>query len=473
MKFSEGFFVSVVIASLALSGCGAKESEQVTAPVVSAISVEADTASNGEVETNYVYSGKTAPVETANVFSLVNGMVDEVYFDIGDRVNAGDVLFTMDTEAIENSLNTARASYQAALANVEVSQTNLDTVNGASMQMQLDSLKNTLETAQMSCEMAQIAYDTAKTSYDNTKVLYEQGFVSQVDMDSVSNALTKAQNDLTQAQNGLAQAQSTYDITSGDLIEENTEKAMAGLKAAQAQANSAAAQIASAEKSLRDAKITSPINGVVTAQNITAGTLLSTSSVPFIITDSSTVIVKVSVSEQIINRLEKGQSVDVKIAAVSDSKMEGKIKTINPAANQSGTYDVEIEIPNNSGNVKTGMFAEVSFVKAKGYNAIVVARDAVISKNNEEYVFVVENGAAVKKNVVMGVDDGHSVQILKGIEEGELVIVKGQSYLNEGSAVNVVVLDGARTDTASKNDNAQQNEYENMPNSDAETSKGE
>lgn len=433
MNLNKKLLIPAVIAALAFGGCGAKDDkEPATAEVSNALSVEVVTASDGEVETNYVYSGKTTPVETANVFSLVSGIVKDVNFDIGDTVNEGDVLFTMDTEAIENSLRTAQAAYQASLANVDVAQTTLDTVNGASMQMQLENLKNALDSAKM-------AYDTAKTSYDNTKALYDQGFVSQVDMDAVTDALKNAENSYNQAQ-------SSYDITSGQLIEENTEKAQASLNAAQAQANSAAAQIASAEKSLRDAQVKSPISGVVTGNNVVAGTMLSTSSVPFTVMDTSSVIVKVSVSEQIINSLEIGASVDVKISAVSNNEMEGKIKTINPAANSAGTYDVEIEIPNITGLVKTGMFAEVSFVKEKGYNAIVVPRDAVINKNNENFVFVAENGVAVKRPVVMGIDDGQTVQVLKGVEEGELVIVKGQTYLEEGNEVNIVAKDGQPTE---------------------------
>lgn len=455
MNFSKKLLASAVIASLAFSGCSGKT--ETVAEVSNALSVEVVAASNGEVETSYLYAGKTAPVETANVFSLVSGIVDTVNFDIGDTVKEGDVLFTMDTESIETNLKALRASYEAALANVEVSQNALAAVDGASTQMQIENAKVSLDSAKM-------AYDTAKTNYENTKVLFEQGFVSQIDMDAVTDAFT-------QAENTYNQAKTSYDLTSGQMLDENRDRAQSSLKAAQAQANSAAAQIEAAEKSLRDAQVKSPINGVVTGKNVTAGVLLSSSSVPFTITDNSTVIVKVSVSEQIINRLEKGQSVDVKIAAVSDSIMKGNIKTVNPAANSAGTYDVEIEISNITGVVKTGMFAEVSFTKAKGYNSIVVDRDAVISKNNEEYVFVAEDGKAVKKPVVMGVDDGETVQILKGVEDGDMVIVKGQTYLEEGNEVEIVVKDGVRIDAEGES-NATDAEGTDTSN-DSSTAKGE
>lgn len=434
---SKNITLAVALAAIvAFTGCSAKEptGEQ----VINTISVEVATAQTGTVETNYVYSGKTAPIETANVFSTISGKVKKVNFDIGDSVKEGDILFEMDTESFETSLKAQQASYAAAMANVSAAQTTLNTVNGASMQMQI-------ENARVSMESAKLARDTAKTDYDNKSVLFTQGYISQIEIDSVKDTYTKAEN-------AYNQAVQTYELTKGQLIAENTKKAQDALNVAQASANASAAQMESIQKSIRDAKVKSPISGVVTANNVTAETILSNSTVPFVIADTSKMIVDVSVSEQIINSLANGQIVNVKIAASGSDKLSGKIKTINPAANEKGTYDVEIEIENASGAIKSGMFAEVSFNKEKGYNSIVLDRDAVVSKNNEDYVFIEKDGIAVKTNVVMGIDDGETVQILDGINLGDNVIVKGQTYLKDGDVVKVVAVDGNTVESTETND---------------------
>ncbi|MGE4213668.1 MAG: efflux RND transporter periplasmic adaptor subunit [Anaerotignaceae bacterium] len=425
-----------LVTMMAFTGCTAKETtgEQ----VINAISVEVATAQTGVVETNYVYSGKTAPIETANVFSTISGKVKKVNFDIGDSVNEGDILFEMDTEDYETSLKVQQASYTAAMANVSAAQTSLDSANGASIQMQIES-------ARVAMENAKLARDTAKTDYDNKSVLFTQGYISQTEIDDAKDAYTKSET----AYNQSAQ---TYELTKGKLVAENTQRAQDALNVAQASANATAAQMESTQKSIRDAKVKSPISGVVTANNVTAETILSTSTVPFVISDTSKVIVDVSVSEQIINSLSNGQLVNVKIAAAGSDKLTGKIKTINPAANAQGTYDVEIEIENASGSIKSGMFAEVSFNKEKGYNAVVLDRDAVVSKNNEDYVFIEKEGVAVKTNVVMGIDDGETVQILEGINLGENVIIKGQTYLKDGDSVQVVAVDGNTVESTETND---------------------
>ncbi|MDD3571119.1 MAG: efflux RND transporter periplasmic adaptor subunit [Lachnospiraceae bacterium] len=447
MNYKNITLAVALAATLAFTGCSAKETtgEQ----VINEISVEVATAQTGAVETNYVYSGKTAPVETAEVFSTIGGKVKKVNFDIGDSVKAGDILFEMDTEAYETTLKSQQASYTAAMASVSAAQTTLDTVNGATMQIQI-------ENARVAMENAKLVMDTAKIDYDNKAVLFEQGYISQTDIDDAKDKFTKAETAYNQAQH-------TYELTKGQMIEENTKKAQDSLNAAQASANATATQMETTKKSIRDAKVKSPISGVITANNVTAETVLSTVTVPFVVADTSKMVVDVSVSEQIINSLSNGQHVNVKIAAADSDKLTGTIKTINPAASAKGTYDVEIEIENASGAIKSGMFSEVSFSKEKGYNSVVLDRNAVVSKNNEDYVFIEKDGIAVKTNVVMGIDDGKTVQILDGINVGDKVIVKGQSYLKDGDVIKVVAIDGntvesANTDDANKVDSTKTND---------------
>ena len=406
---------SIVTFSLIMGGCsnGVEEAEQ------RRIAVEVETAQRGDVETRYMYSGKAKPLKEATVFSLVNGVVNKVNFEVGDFVNEGDILFEMDTEALVTNLSGLRANYQAGLANVTASQVTLDTVDGAQMQMQIEN--------------ARITYENAKSAYENAVIMYDNGFVSE--------------DDMKRASDGYNQAKQAYELTSTDLIEENKKRAQAGLDAANAQASALSAQIRAIEKNIADAKVKSPITGIVTGVNVVEDVLLSTASVPVTISDMSSVIVGVTVSEQIINSLTKGQEVDVKISAISNDLIKGQIKTINPAANRMGTYDVDIEIINTSGTVKSGMFAEVSFSREKGYNSVVVERDVVISKNNEDYVFINRDGVAVKAIVSLGIDDGTVVQILRGVEEGDLLVVKGHKYLNDGDLLNVVSIDGVSNDS--------------------------
>ena len=182
--------------------------------------------------------------------------------------------------------------------------------------------------------------------------------------------------------------------------------------------------------------MTSPISGTVLECNVTEGAEVS--GTPFIIIDLNTVNVEVNVSEQIINSIKEGDSVKLKITTLSDEIFNGSITSIAPGANNDGTYNVKIEINNSDRKLKSGMFAEVYFTKEKSDSSIVLPRSAVMSKDDEYYVFTVENGTAKRAVVNVGIDNGDEIEIKSGINIGDTVVVKGQSYLKDGDPVNDV-----------------------------------
>lgn len=418
---------AVVCAALAMavlfSGCtGSADPVEPQAEEKEAVAVEVMPAKLGDIQSEYLYSGKVKPVEEANVVSTIGGTVQEVFFQVGDRVEKDAVLFQMGTEDIENNLNVLKAQLAATEASVKSAQTGLELVNGAAMQSQIQSAKAGLE-------KAELAYNDMKTTYANNKQLYEAGIISKSDMDQTETGMKNAELAYNQAKEG-------YDLVANQMPAENLRKAQDGLAAAQAQQKAVEAQMASAEKSLRDATVKSPIAGVVTACNLTAGTLYSSAAgAAFTISDTSRVYIDVNVSEELINRIAVGQSVSVKVGAVSDTPLTGTIDRVNPGAGQTGTYNVKIVVDNADGRLKSGMFGEVHFVKEKHEDVIVLPRDAVLTSNDKQYVFVDENDVAKRVEITTGIDTGEQVEVTSGLEQNSSVVVKGQSFLADGDAI--------------------------------------
>ncbi len=466
---------------LLMSGCSSVTSsnnEQSTMQKT-VVSVEVMEIEKADISSEYIYSGKVTPANEVNVFSTVSGKVSQVNFDIGDNVKKDDILFTMDTEDIVNNINIAKASLVSAEANINSAKTSLELVNGASMQTQIANVKAgvenaksgvasaeagisnaniALENAKLTLENAELVFNDTKKSYEDTKKLFESGAVSQSVLDQAKTgynqaeigysqaklayeqakvAYSQAEVGYQQANTALTQAEELYDITVNQAPSENQKQAENALKIAEASKASVEAQLVSYEKMLKDAVIKAPINGIVTAANLKEDTLLSTSSIPFTIIDIDKVNIKVSISEQLINSLKLNQEVEVKVSSVSQDKFKGKIVSINPAANAYGTYDIKIEIENTDHTLKAGMLGEVYFTKEKKENVVVIPRNAVISKSNEDYVFVEENGTARKVIVSLGIDSGENIEITEGLESGMKLIVKGQSYVSDGSEIQV------------------------------------
>ena len=409
--------------TMSIMGCGKKTVPEMPEPEQTARAIEVMTLSNTSIASEYTYSGKVAPNQEANVLSTVGGKVSQANYDIGQNVSKGAVMFRMDTADVENQINVLRASLTAVEAGITSAKTNLELVNGATMQSQIESAKTALENAKLNL-------DNVTTNYENNKVLFEAGILSETEMNQIQLSYDSAEV-------AYNQAEQNYDLVANQMPAENQRKAEDAYNSAVAQKASIEAQIKSAQKTISDATVTAPISGVITTKNIVSGTVLSQASPAYVITDMSKVKIDVAVTQQVINTLSVGQQVDVVLSAISQEPFKATITTINPVANVQGTYDVQVELNNSDGVLKVGMLAEVSFTKESAENTIVLPRSCVIEKDNEIYVYIEENGKAKKVLVTTGIDTGENIQITSGLEEGMNVVTRGQTYLNDGDAVQI------------------------------------
>ena len=445
---------------LIVGGCGngtqvietstSVEQEIATTPV------EVMEVTQSSIENKYMYSGAVKPANEVNVLSTLNGTVSTVNYDVGDYVSAGDVLFTMDTTDIQNNIKVTEASLASAEASINTAKTNLEYVNGAAMQSQIASAKSTLENAKISLSNAELSYNTAKADYESYKALYEAGGIAKATFDQYETNYKKAELSLQQAKLSVQTAEESYKIIAEDTPKENLKKAQDALASAEASKASILAQIESYQKTLNDATVTAPISGVIAQCNVKENTVLSQGgNAPFVIIDLSSVNIEVNVAEQLIPNIKVGDEVEVVVSTVSAEAMIGNIATINPVANADGTYTVKIKIHNKDSKLKSGMFGEVYFAKERSHNTIVLPREAVLSKDDIYYVFVEENGTAVRKEVEIGIDNGDVIEVASGLTVGSKVITKGQSYLVDGDAVKIVSDEENTEDTTDENKQAE------------------
>ena len=388
------------------------------------IVVETSIVEKSNIEKIYKYSGTIFPSEIAYAITTMPGKVLNVNYDIGDKVNKDTILFEMDTTDIYNNINVLEASLASIEAQIQSAQTAINMVNGATMQAQIHSAKSAMENAELN-------YNNTKSNYDNTKILYEKGIISKTDFDKIEFAYKNAELQYNQAKEN-------FNIISVKIPEENLIKAQDAYNVAISSKASIEAQIQSAQKSLEDAKIKSPIDGIISECNVMTGSIISQSQPQFTIINTNNVNLNVNVSENIINSIKIGDKVKVYVNSILDSNITGIVKMVSPAANSTGTYTIEIEINNKDGRLKSGMFGEVEFINEKSKNSFVVLRDVVISENNENYLYIIENNIAKKIFVETGIDTGEEIEITKGLENGMQVVIKGQTYLEDGLEVRIL-----------------------------------
>jgi RND family efflux transporter MFP subunit len=191
-----------------------------------------------------------------------------------------------------------------------------------------------------------------------------------------------------------------------------------------------------AKKQYEDTKITTPISGIVTAKFIDKGSMVGPGTAVANVVDISSLKVKISVSEKDIFKIKLNDEVDVYVDAYPDYIFKGKIKTISDKADYSHTYPVEIVMPNNKKfPLKAGMFGRVCFSSIENKESVIIPRDALIGSAREPKVFVIENDIAFLRTISIGFEVGTKVQVINGLEEGEVIVTNGQNNLKDNSKV--------------------------------------
>jgi RND family efflux transporter MFP subunit len=201
----------------------------------------------------------------------------------------------------------------------------------------------------------------------------------------------------------------------------------------------AQSQYVEAKKDYENTKITAPISGVITARNIDMGTYVNKNMPVANIVDISRLKVKIGVAEKDVFSLKKGDKVSVTTDVYPGVQFSGSIATISDQGDQAHNYAVEVSLANSREHpLKSGMFGQVTFLPKTSEPRLIVSRDALLGSIKDPQVFVVENGVVHLRNVTVGGVYDSNLEVIKGLNKGDKVVVNGQNNLEENTAVYVI-----------------------------------
>jgi RND family efflux transporter MFP subunit len=261
---------------------------------------------------------------------------------------------------------------------------------------------------------------------------------------------------LRQAEAGVAVAEASYAdaLRNKDrmdrLIKENAvsamqvEKIQLAYDAAAAQLEQARAGLNLARHALDVSLMRAPFAGVIASKNAEVGDVINPMMSGFgggaggvlTLMDYSRVKIDVAVSSEDIPLIRKGQDALLRVGAFPGRDFRGAVQVVNLTADpQNKKFGVEVVFENPDAALRPGTFGDVVFEVQSHENALVVPQKAVLENN---YVFVVENGKAVKKTVTLGLQNATMVEIVEGLVEGAPVVVEGNYGLEEGAAVQIL-----------------------------------
>ncbi len=262
--------------------------------------------------------------------------------------------------------------------------------------------------------------------------------------DAASMQLSSVTDQHELAVKNFERIKALYNSESGSAIStadfEQAEKAAssAGVEAAKAQVAQTKIGMDQAADQYSDADLKSSIAGIVTMVNVEAGQTIGAGQRIADVVNMDQVYVDIQVSENIVNDMESGMTLNAQVPAVSSENIVATIEWVSPAADaNTRLFPVRVLFENEDHKLKPGMFAKIDVMVSEADQTIIVPSDTVLQRPDRQIVFVNVDGIAQEKIVVTGFDNGNSVVILEGLSEGDSLITEGQQFLESGTPLNI------------------------------------
>ena len=376
-------FLFLPPAVLLLSSCGSeppkRAAQMSTAPV---ITVSTSAVSAQDWPATYETTGTVRARITATIASKVTGYVQQVHVQVGDHVQAGQLLIALDSRDLDAAVRHAEAARTA-------------------VESSIPELESAIAAAKANLDLAQITFKR---------------------MEELASKKSISNQEMDEAAARLKAAQANYEMA----------------RARRVQLNSQVAQVQQEVRSatiVRDyARISAPFAGEIVAKSVEQGNL-ATPGVPLLtIEQSGAYRLEASVEESKLSSLRTGQTAGVTIGDALP-KLTARISEIVPAVDPvSRAGIVKLDLPPNP-RLRTGMFGRAAFPLGSE-KVLAVPTAAVIQRGQLQSVFVVENGVAHTRLVTTGRRSSDSVELLSGLNLGER-IVPTSAGLQDGARVEV------------------------------------
>lgn len=246
----------------------------------------------------------------------------------------------------------------------------------------------------------------------------------------------QARADVAAAQATLAESESLYNRSRELLNTQALSKSSFDQLEATLKANRA--RLSAANARLEDTVIRAPFSGRVGLRRVSVGTLISPGAVITTLDDTSIIKLDFSVPENFVSSLREGLSVRATAPAFPGRTFAGKVSSIDSRVDMTTrSVTVRALLSNEDGALKSGMFLNVLLANDERA-ALVIPEEALTPEAERQYVFVVSDGKAQRREVRIGGRTPGRVEIVTGLAEGDTVVVEGTQKVRDGSAVTAI-----------------------------------
>jgi HlyD family secretion protein len=409
------FLGSALLLMFSLAGCS-KPEEKEEKPV---LTVKLADVTTGPIQRTIVADGILRAIDQSAIVPKISAPVVTFFVNRGDHVTKGQLLAQLESRDLAASVADAKGALEQAQA--------------SSRNVSAGNVPQEVVKAQQDAQAAKQAMDAARKVYDSRQQLQRQGALAQrlVDEAGVS----------------LAQTQSQYETAKKHLESVEGVSRVEDVKAAEAQVASARAKLEAAEAQLSYAQIRSPVAGVVADRALFPGEMAQAGMPMITVMDVSSIIARVQVPLAQANSVRVGQRATIQ-ATDSAVQAQGEVTVVSPAVDpNSTTVEIWVRAVNPGEKLRPGAAVHVTIEGDVEKNALLVPAEAVLAASAGGSALMTVGGDSVahEKPVEIGVRTATAVQILKGVQKGDKVVVDGGVGLSDGAKVQV---EGAKAEGA-------------------------
>lgn len=398
--------------------------------------------------------GTVSQIQKAQITSLANARLSVFSKDVGDFVKAGEVIAQLDKQRLQmehlqaqNNVNSATAQLRLSKEKYSVAHRNVEKRIWAMEKEKIDVLAlkakydNDLINEKAKKTLLDIdgvtplEYNAQQVEIMNTKSRY-YGMM----LDQKMNAVGYRVEDLIKA--GMPRPKTKAEWKKS-VMELNTTIERSELNIAEAGIRSAEAQEKIAALLLKEATIHSPIDGVIAARQVDIGEMVKPDTPIYVIVGTDPVYLVTSVSEENLFQIKKGLEVKFSVDALPGKSFQGTVTVISPVlAPQTRTAEIKIKASNPEHLFRPGMFVRTQVVLAAKEKALAVPESAIVITDRKPgkleknaYCFVLKDGSAFKKEIVIGNRFNDEYEILSGLSENDILATSNIEALNDGVKV--------------------------------------
>ncbi|GAP08420.1 MAG TPA: efflux RND transporter periplasmic adaptor subunit [Anaerolinea thermolimosa] len=453
-----GIIAAIVVVGLVVSTVLRNSTASARASAQSAQTYQTVPVQRGSLQVVVLASGTVRARQSAVLTWQASGKVGQVNVNAGETVKAETVLAELDATSLSQNLiqaqtdlinaqqalqdlydnaATAAAEAQSKLA---AAQKELDDARTARESLSYKrASQDTIDAAYANLVLAQKEVDDAQSFYDQVKNRPETDQLRAQALSALANA--KQKRDRNQANyNWLVSGPDPVEIAQADARVRLAETSLADAQRQYEKLKNgptpedlkiAENRVTMAQAAVNQSRIVAPFDGTVTDLSVLPGDIVSPNQVAMRIDDLSTLYVDLQVTEVDINKIQVGQSATVTLDATPSAQFTAHVVDVGQVGTSSNGvvyFNATLKLDQPDPRVRPGMTASASVVVSTQEGVLLVPNRAVRTENNKHLVFVPGQSGGVRAvTVQIGDSDENNTVILKGLQEGELVITNPPS----------------------------------------------